>query len=241
MIFNTNFTWEFIAMKAMLLEQIAPIDTSPLKLVDLPMPEPGPGEVRIKVRCCAICRTDLHVIEGDLPQQKMPIIPGHQIVGTVDKLGPGLHQSSRPGSAWAWPGCGIPAASAISARPARKTSASRPASPAIMPTADTPSTPSRPRPFATEFRRAFSDVEAAPLLCAGIIGYRSLQRCNLPPGGKLGIYGFGSSAHVVIQIALHRGCEVYVVTRGENHRAVGPADGRGLGRRGRPANAGQGR
>ena len=84
-----------VAMKAMLLRRIAPIDSAPLELVDLPMPEPGPGEVRIRVRCCAVCRTDLHVIEGDLPQQKMPIIPGHQIVGTVDKLGPPLAAFAR--------------------------------------------------------------------------------------------------------------------------------------------------
>ena len=82
-------------MKAMLLRRIAPIDSSPLELVDLPIPEPAAGEVRIRVRCCAICRTDLHVIEGDLPQQKLPIIPGHQIVGTVEKLGPPLAGSHR--------------------------------------------------------------------------------------------------------------------------------------------------
>ena len=286
-------------MKAMLLRRIAPVETAPLELVDLPTPEPGPGEVRIRVRCCAVCRTDLHVIEGDLPQQKMPIIPGHQIVGTIDKLGPPLAASpagnplwheplwhgSRPchprnrRSAWhgretvpqrrrerrhssnsasgsAWLGCGIRAVSARFAPADKKTSASRPASPAITPTADTPSTPS-PRPISSipcpknrplspwERARgeglrgpgtppaltltlsqgerglaALSDVEAAPLLCAGIIGYRALQRCNLPPGGRLALYGFGSSAHVVIQIALHRGCEVYVVTRGENHREL---------------------
>ena len=83
-------------MKAMLLRRIAPVESTPLALVDLPIPEPGPGEVRIQVRCCAVCRTDLHVIEGDLPEQKMPVIPGHQIVGTVDKLGPPLAVSQAP-------------------------------------------------------------------------------------------------------------------------------------------------
>ena len=96
-------------MKAMLLEQIAPIDTAPLKMADLPVPEPNQGEIRIKVRCCAICRTDLHVIEGDLPRQKMPIIPGHQIVGTVGKLGPGCAKfkaGQRVGVTWLRHTCG---------------------------------------------------------------------------------------------------------------------------------------
>ena len=213
-------------MKAMLLRRIAPIDSAPLELVDLPTPEPAPGEVRIRVRCCAVCRTDLHVIEGDLPQQKMPIIPGHQIVGMVDKLGPAawrlrqkriaLELGQRVGVAWLRHTCGH----CGFAPTGKKISASRPASPAITPTADMPNTPWRRRISSTNCPPCADDIEAAPLLCSGIIGYRALRRCNLPPGGRLALYGFGSSAHVVIQIALHRGCEVYVVTRGENHREL---------------------
>jgi alcohol dehydrogenase, propanol-preferring len=235
-------------MKAMLLCRIAPIESSPLELVDLPLPEPGPGEVRIRVQCCAICRTDLHVIEGDLPQHKMPIVPGHQIVGTVDKRGDNatLPLGSRVGVAWLRHTCGqcsyctsgrenlceaaiftgydadggyaeyavaaeafvyeLPGAakkgiSPIGARHPKGRSGQLDLSPFSPPKPD-------------------SDISVAPLLCAGIIGYRALCRCHLSPGGKLALYGFGSSAHVVIQIALHRGCEVYVVTRGEGHRAL---------------------
>ena len=221
-------------MKAMLLRRIAPVESAPLALVDLPIPEPAPGEVRIRVRCCAVCRTDLHVIEGDLPQQKMPIIPGHQIVGTAEKFGPPLAVSQgnqplaasqrtsplqlgqRVGVAWLRHTCGhcgfCTAGKENLCEDARFTGYHADggyAEYAIAPAA-----------YCYELPRAFGDVEAAPLLCAGSIGYRALRRCNLPPGGRLALYGFGSSAHVVIQIALHRGCEVYVVTRGENHREL---------------------
>ena len=217
-------------MKAMLLRHIAPADSGPLELVELPMPEPGPGEVRVRVRCCAVCRTDLHVVEGDLPQEKMPIIPGHQIVGTVDKLGPPLAASQtekkgeserlelgqRVGVAWLRHTCGhcgfcVGGQENLceSARFTGYHADGGYAEYAVVPEA-----------FAYRLPEAFSDVEAAPLLCSGIIGYRALRRCNLRPGGTLALYGFGSSAHVVIQIALHRGCKVYVVTRGENHRAL---------------------
>ncbi len=203
-------------MKAMLLERIAPIETSPLRLADLPPPEPQAGEVGLKVRCCAICRTDLHVIEGDLPQQKMPIIPGHQVVGTVDALGPDCRRFSlgqRVGVAWLRHTCGTCAYCSRgrenlcqSARFTGYHADGGYAEYALV-----------PEDFAYPIPEAFSDVEAAPLLCAGIIGYRALRRANLPHGGKLALFGFGSSAHVVIQIARHRGCKTYVVTRGERH------------------------
>ena len=207
-------------MKAMLLEQIAPIESSPLRLAELPLPEPAAGEVRMKVRCCGVCRTDLHVVEGDLPPQKMPVMPGHQIVGTVDALGPDCRAAASGAADRRAPGCAGPAAGAGSARSGARTFASRPDSPATMPTAATPSTPSCRRRSPTRSPTVFGDVEAAPLLCAGIIGYRALKRSQLPPGGRLAMYGFGSSAHVLIQIALHRGCEVYVVTRDEKHREL---------------------
>ena len=223
------------AMKAMLLRRIAPIASAPLESVDLPMPEPGPGEVRIRVRCCAICRTDLHVIEGDLPQQKMPIIPGHQIVGVVDKLGQPLAVSptgqplavsqdlaaplqlgQRVGVAWLRHTCGCcdfcAAGKENLCESARFTGYHADGGYAEYAVA--------PAAFCYDLPEAFSDTDAAPLLCSGIIGYRALRRCNLPPGGRLALYGFGSSAHVVIQIALHRGCEIYVATRGENHREL---------------------
>jgi propanol-preferring alcohol dehydrogenase len=212
-------------MKAMLLRHIAPVDSSPLEWTDVPTPEPGPGEIRVRVRCCAVCRTDLHVVEGDLPQQKMPVIPGHQIVGIIDKLGPQLaalqseprlHIGQRVGIAWLRHTCGECGFCANqqenlceSARFTGYHADGGYAEYAVVPEA-----------FAYPLPEKFSDVDAAPLLCSGIIGYRALRRCNLRPGGTLALYGFGSSAHVVIQIALHRGCKVYVVTRGENHREL---------------------
>ncbi len=206
-------------MKAMLLGQIAPIESSPLRLAEVPMPEPAAGEVRMKVHCCGICRTDLHVVEGDLPPQKMPVIPGHQIVGTVDALGPDcqrLHAGQRIGAAWLRWTCGRCRFCTTerenlceSARFTGYQADGGYAEYAVV-----------PESFAYEIPDQFGDVEAAPLLCAGIIGYRALKRTRLPPGGRLAMYGFGSSAHVLIQIARHRGCEVYVVTRDERHREL---------------------
>lgn len=206
-------------MKAMTLDQIAFIQSSPLKMTDLPTPEPEAGQVRLKVHCCAICRTDLHVIEGDLPQEKMPVIPGHQVVGTVDALGPGccrLRTGQRVGVAWLRHTCGACGFCTQgqenlceSARFTGYHADGGYAEYAVV-----------PEQFAYEIPEVFSPVEAAPLLCAGIIGYRALRRAEVPRGGKLALYGFGSSAHVVIQIARHRGCEVYVVTRGQKHREL---------------------
>ncbi len=206
-------------MKAMQLAAIAPIDSSPLELVERPDPEPGPGEVRLRVRACAVCRTDLHVIEGDLPEQTLPIVPGHQIVGVVDRLGPGcerLDEGQRVGVAWLRHTCGrcafctsgrenLCAAQRFTGYHADGGYATR----AVAPEA-----------FLYELPEAFGDVEAAPLLCAGIVGYRAFRRSRPRDGGTLGIYGFGSSAHVIMQIARHRGMEVYVVTRGEGHRRL---------------------
>lgn len=206
-------------MKAMQLHATAPIHSGPLRFDDVPVPEPGAGQVRLKVRCCAICRTDLHVIEGDLPRQTRPIVPGHQVIGIVDQLGPGcgrLAIGQRIGVAWLRQTCGecrfcwagrenLCASSRFTGYHENGGYAEY----AVV-----------HEDFAYEIPAAFSDVDAAPLLCAGIIGYRALERSQLPRGGRLGIYGFGSSAHVVIQIAQHRGCEVYVVTRGERHRQL---------------------
>ncbi|MFH0980889.1 MAG: zinc-dependent alcohol dehydrogenase family protein [Planctomycetota bacterium] len=206
-------------MRAMLLNDIAAIESSPLQLSELPDPRPGPGEVRLKVRCCAICRTDLHVIEGDLPRRTLPIIPGHQIIGIVDELGPGcrkLKLGQRVGVAWLRHTCGACAFCAAGrenlCESSRFTGYHAPggyAESAVV-----------REDFAYEVPETFVDTHAAPLLCAGIIGYRALQRSNLPPGGKLALYGFGSSAHVVLQIARHRGSTVYVVTRGAGHREL---------------------
>jgi propanol-preferring alcohol dehydrogenase len=206
-------------MKAMVLEDIAPIATSPLKLTERPNPKPRTGEVRLRVHCCAICRTDLHVIEGDLPRATMPIIPGHQIVGTVDALGPEckkLQIGQRVGVAWLRHTCGT--CSFCNARRENLCESSRYTGYHVDGGYATCATV--PEDFAYPIPDAFDDASATPLLCAGIIGYAALRRSSLPDSGKLGIYGFGSSAHVVIQIALHRGCDVFVVTRGEGHREL---------------------
>lgn len=206
-------------MRAMILEKNGPIESSPLQMRDVADPVPGPGEVRVKVRCCAICRTDLHVIEGDLPVEKMPVIVGHQAVGLVDRLGPGcteLHAGDRVGIAWLRHTDGTCRFCAVgrenlcpSSRYTGYHADGGYAEYAVV-----------PETFAYRIPEKFDDVTAAPLLCAGIIGYRSLKRTGVRPGQRLALFGFGSSAHVVLQIALARGCEVYVVSRGANHQQL---------------------
>lgn len=200
----------------MVLDKQGPIESEPLSLREVPDPEPGDGEIRLRVRVCAICRTDLHVIEGDLPPVKLPIIPGHQIVGAVDKLGPGTSRfaiGQRVGVAWLrhTDGTCIYCARGRenlcpNSRYTGYTDDGGYAEMAVVPEA-----------FAYELPDFFDDVTASPLLCAGLIGYRALKRAAVPPGGKLLLIGFGSSAHVVIQLALHRGCRVFVVSRAEKH------------------------
>lgn len=203
-------------MQAMVLHEIGPIESSPLRLQQPAPPAPGAGELRLRVRCCAVCRTDLHVIEGDLPRQTLPIIPGHQIVGTVDALGAGVsgwRVGDRAGAAWLRGTCGrcdFCTAGRENLCPHSRYTGYHEhggyAEYAVVP-AD----------FAYAIPAAFTDIDAAPLLCAGIIGYRALKRCHLQDGTRLALYGFGSSAHVVMQIALYRGCEVYVVSRTDRH------------------------
>ena len=204
-------------MKAMVLDDIADIATSPLKLTDLPLPQPNADEVRVKVHCCAICRTDLHIIEGDLPRAKLPIVPGHQIVGVVDARGTNCRRLSlgqRVGIAWLRYTCGhchfCRAGKENLCESQRFTGYHTNggyAEYAVVPEA-----------FTYEIPDIFDDVSAAPLLCAGIVGYRALKRAAPFEGGTLAMYGFGSSAHVILPIALHRKIQVYVVTRSEGHR-----------------------
>jgi len=206
-------------MKAMVLHDIAPIETSPLRREDLGDPLPGPGEVRLKVRCCAICRTDLHVIEGDLPRQRLPVVPGHQIVGVVDALGEGCRRLAlgrRVGAAWLRHTCGR----CEFCRSGRENLCEAQRFTGYHVDGGYAEYAIIAEDFAYEIPDGFEDVQAAPLLCAGIVGYRALKRSNLPDGGSLAIYGFGSSAHVICQIALSRGCKVYVVTRGQGHREL---------------------
>jgi propanol-preferring alcohol dehydrogenase len=211
-------------MRAMVLREIASIEAAPLTMSERPEPQPGAGEVRIRVRCCGICRTDLHVIEGDLPRQTLPIIPGHQVVGVVDALGRGcqrLRIGQRVGVAWLRHTCG----QCPLCRGGRENLCPQSRYTGYHADGGYAECALVPEDFAYELPDVFGDAEAAPLLCAGIIGYRALQRSRVPRGGRLALYGFGSAAHIVMQLALHRGCEVYVVSRAEPHLELARALG----------------
>ena len=199
-------------MRGWAVERPGPIDNGPLVRVERPEPHPGPGEVRIKVSTCGVCRTDLHLAEGDLPPHYPGAVPGHQVVGVVDEVGPEASRftpGDRIGIAWlrhtdevcrfctrgdenlcvdpkftGWDADGGYAEYAVV-----------------------------PEAYAYRLPDLFDDVHVAPLLCAGIIGYRALRRANLPPGGRLGIYGFGASAHLAAQVAMFEGATVHVMTR----------------------------
>lgn len=203
----------------MVLENIAPVEHSPLRMQDVAEPTPETGEVRLRVRCCAVCRTDLHVIEGDLPKSKLPLIPGHQIVGIVDQLGEQCERfrlGERVGVAWLRHACGrcrFCTTGRENLCPfSRYTGYHADGGYAQFAVV--------PEEFAYRIPETFDDFTAAPLLCAGIIGYRALKRTGLQAGGRLAIFGFGSSAHVILQIALRRGCQVYVVSRNANHQQL---------------------
>lgn len=199
-------------MRAWQVKHPAPIDQSPLELVDIPQPEPGPGEIRVRISVCGVCRTDLHVAEGDLAPHEEHVVPGHEIVGIVDRLGPGAERFSpgeRVGIAWLRHTCGVcrwcrRGAENLCVAP-RFTGWDEHGGYAEMAVVD--------EAYAYPIPEVFEDEEAAPLLCAGIIGYRALQRAELPTGGRLGIYGFGGSAHLTAQVAIQRGATVHVLTR----------------------------
>jgi propanol-preferring alcohol dehydrogenase len=206
-------------MRAMRLETFAPIEESPLKQVEVPRPEPGPGEILIKVNVCGICHTDLHTVEGDLPEVELPRIPGHQVVGTVAASGKGaarFREGDRVGAAWLYSvdeSCDFCRGGRENlCEGARFTGYHVDGGYAeYMVIADK---------FAYAVPAGFSDEEAAPLLCGGIIGYRALRLSGIRPGQKLGMIGFGASAHVAIQVAVFRGCDVFVFSRTEEHRRL---------------------
>ncbi|HOV85101.1 MAG TPA: zinc-dependent alcohol dehydrogenase family protein [Syntrophobacteraceae bacterium] len=206
-------------MNAMVLKSCAPIETAPLERREVPDPVAGPGEIRVRVHTCGTCRTDLHVIEGELPPLDRPIIPGHQIVGTVDQPGPGTSRfrvGDRVGIAWLHHACG----QCSFCRSDRENLCESSVFTGYHAPGGYAELVVVPEDFAYPIPSVFSDLEAAPLLCAGIIGYRSLRRSECRPGQTLALYGFGSSAHIVIQIALHWGCTVYVCTRNAGHREL---------------------
>jgi propanol-preferring alcohol dehydrogenase len=191
----------------------------PLRRGELPDPEPGPGEVRVRVSACGVCRTDLHLSEGDLVPHRPRTTPGHEVVGIVDRLGPGAHRfelGERIGIAWLRHTCGgcrfcVRGDENLCVAP-RFTGWDEPGGFAELAVVD--------ERYAYRLPDVFDDVTAAPLLCAGIIGFRALRRAELPEGGRLGIYGFGASAHLAAQVALYEGAEVYVMTRSAEAREL---------------------
>ena len=201
-------------MKAWWVEQPGPVDSSPLRFGerDDPAPGPGPGDILVEVSVCGVCRTDLHLAEGDLPPHRPRTVPGHEVVGRVVGRGTGAERfelGARVGIAWLRSTCGrcrfctsgrenLCVSPSFTGWDADGGYAER----AVVPEA-----------YAYAIPEVFSDADAAPLLCAGIIGYRALRRAALPPGGRLGIYGFGGSAHLCLQVAQHEGATVHVLTR----------------------------
>ena len=211
-------------MRACILERQAPIESRPLRLIELPDPEPKWGQIRVRVKVCGICRTDLHVIEGDLDPRRLPLIPGHQVIGVVDALGEGAGRfalGDRVGIAWLRGTCG----DCSYCTTGRENLCCGSLYTGYQEDGGYAEFATVAEDFAYAIPPEFENDEAAPLLCAGIIGYRALSRAEVPPKGNLLLVGFGSSAHVVLQIACYRGHDVYVVTRGEGHRELAQSMG----------------
>ncbi len=206
-------------MRAMMLVQPRPAEEGPLEPREVPAPEPGSGEVRIRVRACAVCRTDLHIAEGELKLKKSPMIPGHQIVGTVESLGRGvstLREGDRVGVAWVHSTCG----ECLYCRTNLENLCDRARFTGWDVDGGYAEFAIAPESFVYPLPRRFEDKQAAPLLCAGVVGYRSFRLSGARPGGRIGLYGFGASAHIIMQVARHAGCEVYVFTRTEGHQQL---------------------
>jgi propanol-preferring alcohol dehydrogenase len=206
-------------MQSWIVGRTAPIDDQPLSRVERDQPEPGAGQLRVRVSCCGVCRTDLHLAEGDLPPKRPGVTPGHEVVGTVDALGQGAHRfavGDRVGVPWL-------AGTDQSCRFCRRGAENLCLAPAFTGWdvdggyADACLVDEA---YAYALPPALDDEHAAPLLCAGIIGYRALVCADVPPGGRLGIYGFGGSAHLTAQVALHQGLRVHVMTRGEHNQQL---------------------
>jgi alcohol dehydrogenase, propanol-preferring len=213
-----------MSMLAWIVRHPGAIDSGPLLRVERDVPEPGPGQLLVRVSVCGVCRTDLHLAEGDLPPKHADTTPGHEVVGEVAALGAGAHRftlGQRIGVPW----LGRTDGGCRYCRGGREnlclnpefTGWDRHGGYADFCVAD--------EAFAYALPAGLDDEQAAPLLCAGIIGYRALRCTGLPPGGRLGIYGFGGSAHLAAQVALHEGARVHVLTRGEGNRELARALG----------------
>ena len=206
-------------MKACLLRVPARIETNPLVVRDIPTPDPAAGEVLVRVSYCGVCRTDLHIVEGELKPRKSPIVPGHQVVGVVEKLGEGARRfqlGARIGVAWLHHTDGT----CEYCRAGAENLCDAPSFTGYTVNGGYAEYIVAPEDFVYGIPEGFSDQQAAPLLCAGIIGFRSLRMTGIKRGGKLGFYGFGAAAHVAIQVARHWGVDVYAATRDTSHQKL---------------------
>ncbi len=206
-------------MKAMLLDRFRPISKNPLMLSELPLPRVGPKDILIRVTCCGVCHTDLHTVEGELPDVELPRIPGHEVIGAVERRGKEAKRfriGQRVGAAWLYSACGR----CRFCKNGRENLCEKAMFTGYQKNGGYAEFMVVPEKFAYSIPPAFSDEEAAPLMCAGIVGYRALKLSGIEKGGKLGLYGFGASAHVAIQIARFWKCQVYVFSRSEAHRRL---------------------
>jgi propanol-preferring alcohol dehydrogenase len=204
-------------MKACVLRAPATIETNPLEFAVVAMPQPGSDEVLVRVRACGVCRTDLHVIEGELPPCKSPVIPGHQVVGVVERQGENARRfavGARVGIAWLHRTDG----SCEYCRSGAENLCDNPMFTGYSVDGGYAEYIIAPEDFVYVIPEGFPDEQAAPLLCAGIIGFRSLRLSGIKAGGQLGFYGFGAAAHVAIQVARHWGAEVFASTRDARHQ-----------------------
>jgi propanol-preferring alcohol dehydrogenase len=206
-------------MRAQALAAPALIGERPLRLEERPEPEPGPDEVRVRVHACGCCRTDLHVCEGDLDLPHLPVVPGHQVVGVVEALGATctrLALGDRVGVAWLHRTCG----ECGPCRRGDENLCERAEFTGWTVDGGFADAIVVPEDFAVALPDDLDDLEAAPLLCAGVIGYRALRRAEVEPGDRVALMGFGASAHLALQVLDYWGCETVVLTRGERHRAL---------------------
>jgi propanol-preferring alcohol dehydrogenase len=206
-------------MKACLLHAPARIETNPLDFTEVPAPRPGRGEILVRVHACGVCRTDLHVVEGELPPRKSPVIPGHQIVGVVQENGPEarrFEKGARVGVAWLHSTDGT----CEYCRAGAENLCDHPTFTGYSVDGGYAEYALAREDFVYAIPQGFADDQAAPLLCAGIIGFRSLRLSGIGKGGNLGIYGFGAAGHVAIQVARHWGADVYVSTRDARHQKL---------------------
>jgi len=206
-------------VKACWLASPTPVERNPLVFGDAPDPSPGAGEVLVRVTMCGVCRTDLHVVEGELPPKKSPVIPGHQIVGTVAKLGPNA-QRFKIGDRVGIPWLHQTDQTCEFCRSGAENLCDHPTFTGWTVDGGYAELIVAPEDFVYAIPESFADEHASPLLCAGIIGFRCLRLSGIKRGSQLAFYGFGAAAHVAIQVARHWGAEVYAATRGAKHQQL---------------------